>query len=108
MTVIGFGLCVVFIYVPYMAKLNKGIIIERNAEKVTISYVCPVCHSDKVFGDGFTDLLISEFDKSAYRTQPFKRIPVLACRDCGVVRLDLKRISNQPLTALESLEMRLQ
>ncbi len=102
------GLIIIFVYVPRAQTIKTVSVYDIQPRKETMLDKCPVCGETFIYGDGFTRIIVAEYDEIGGRIAPFSWLPVIACRNCGTLRLDLKRISNQPLPALESLEERME
>ena len=104
--VIAFGFFVIFVFVPYIVYTNPIEIVDDNSTEIVDDVErCLMCNSTEVFGEGFTRLYITEWDETGYHVAPYRKIPVLACNNCGAIRLDFTRM-NRGQTALEDLSVR--
>lgn len=104
--VIAFGIFIIFIFVPYVI-ITDPIEPVQNLKGIPQAMDrCPYCNSTEVYGGGFIQLEISEHDLGGRHIQPYRPIPVIACNNCGAVRLDLKRINFHPGVAMEMLDER--
>ena len=104
--VIVFGFSIIFIFVPYTVYTNPiKIIDDSSTEMVDEVERCLMCNSTEIFGGGFTRLYITEWDETGYHTAPYRKIPVIACNNCGAIRLDFARMNREQI-ALEDLSIR--
>lgn len=121
--VMAFGIFMIFIFVPYTIITNPtepihvyddwgsstdqwtstAIPMNEVFDKPEALDRCPYCNSTEVYGGGFVQLEISQHDLGGRHVQPYQPIPVLACNNCGAIRLDFARMNAEPLPAAESL-----
>lgn len=111
---IAVGIFMLFIFVPYTIITNPiepvyddwtstAIRMNEVFDKLEALDRCPYCNSTEVYGGGFIQLEISQHDLGGRHVQPYQPIPVLACNNCGAIRLDFARMNAEPLPAAESL-----
>lgn len=101
--VMAFGIFMIFIFVPYTIITNPIEPVKNLQETPEAIDRCPYCNSTEVYGGGFIQLEISQHDLGGRHVQPYQPIPVLACNNCGAIRLDFARMNAEPLPAAESL-----
>lgn len=98
-----FGFAVIVIYVPNVATIKTVSVYDIQPKEEKTIDACPVCGESFIYGDGFTMLVIQEYDIGGRRIAPYRQVPAMACNNCGTVRIDLQYVNNQPTPALESL-----
>lgn len=108
------GLLIVFIYVPRVVNVQGSEPLYREwagmanqgKEDLNIDR-CPFCNSTEIYGGGLTQLEISEYDLGGRHIHPYRPMPVVACNNCGAIRLDFQKINRHPMQAMEMLDERL-